>query len=53
MYNKAAKRGKRTLTFQQVTFKIQDSVTITVNELFTQGKFISSEDFCTKNYLYP
>ena len=36
------------VTFQKVDFKIQDSVTITVNELFTQGKFYSYNDFCEK-----
>ena len=33
------------VTFQQVDFKIQDHVTITVNELFNHGEFISYDDF--------
>ena len=36
------------VTFQQVDFKIQDNVTITVNELFSHGNFISYKDFCEK-----
>ena len=36
------------VTFQQVDFKIQDSVTITVNGLFSHGNFINYEDFCEK-----
>lgn len=35
-------------TFQQVDFKIQDNVTITVNEIFSHGNFISYDDFCEK-----
>ena len=36
------------VTFQQVDFKIQDNVTIIVNELFSHGTFISYDDFHEK-----
>ena len=36
------------VTFQKVDFKIQDNITIRVNELFSNGIFISYDDFREK-----
>ena len=48
MYCKTSGKRKKMVTFQQVDFKIQDNVTITVNELFSHGTFISYDDFHEK-----
>ena len=48
MYCKNTGKRENMVTSQQVDFKIQDNITITVNELFSHGTFISYDDFHEK-----